>query len=155
MRNQWRVFPRKGRRHPTWGKQAFGLLAASALIVGGWLAVGTDSPAELIDPASVYVIDGDTIDLDGERFRLVGLDAPETYSPQCAYEKALGDESTQRLRELVASGDMLELVVLPGRDRYNRGLARLYIGQRDVAGILISEGLARPYEGGQRQGWCE
>jgi endonuclease YncB( thermonuclease family) len=25
---------------------------------------------------------------------------------------------------------------------------------RDVAGILIGEGLARPYHGGRRSGWC-
>jgi endonuclease YncB( thermonuclease family) len=58
------------------------------------------------------------------------------------------------LRELIGSGELVELIVLPGRDRNDRGLARLYIGRADVAGILIGEGLAREYNGGRRQGWC-
>lgn len=130
------------------------LLATGGLIVAGWLTIGCETAAEPINPRSVYVIDGDTIDLDGERFRLVGFDTPETYSPQCDYELALGNEATRRLRELVASGELLDLIVLPGRDRYDRGLARLYVGRADVADILISDGLAREYGGGRRQGWC-
>ncbi|WP_176832951.1 thermonuclease family protein [Celeribacter baekdonensis] len=132
----------------------FGVAATGAMIVAALLSIDTGTAAEPINPASVYVIDGDTIDLGGERFRLVGLDTPETYNPQCAYEKALGDEATRRLRELIGSGELVELIVLPGRDRYDRGLARLYIGRADVADILIGEGLAREYNGGRRQGWC-
>ncbi|MBM1222763.1 MULTISPECIES: thermonuclease family protein [Rhodobacterales] len=132
----------------------FGVAATGAMIVAALLSIDTGTAAEPINPASVYVIDGDTIDLGGERFRLVGLDTPETYDPQCAYEKALGDEATRRLRELIGSGELVELIVLPGRDRNDRGLARLYIGRADVAGILIGEGLAREYNGGRRQGWC-
>lgn len=45
-------------------------------------------------------------------------------------------------------------MMLPGRDRYNRGLGRLFIGSVDVSEILTTEDLARPYEGGPREGWC-
>ena len=58
------------------------------------------------------------------------------------------------MRELLASGVSTELVVLPGRDQYGRGLARLYVGLTDIGAILISEGLANPYDGGQRGDWC-
>lgn len=131
------------------------VVLAGGLIAGGWLSIDTKSAAETVNPRSVYVIDGDTIDLDGQRFRLVGFDTPEVYSPRCDYEKALGDEATRRLRELVASGELIELAIQPGKDRYDRGLARLYVGRADVADTMISEGLARPYQGGQRKGWCE
>jgi endonuclease YncB( thermonuclease family) len=110
--------------------------------------------AEPINPRSIYVIDGDTIDISGERFRLVGFDTPETYRPQCASEKALGDQATALLKQLINSLSVTELVVQPGRDRYGRGLARLFVGGTDVGSILVNEGLARPYNGGRRAGWC-
>lgn len=137
-----------------WRSRLIGVLAVGA-IAGSWLSIDTTSAAETVSPRSVYVIDGDTIDLNGDRFRLVGFDTPETYSPQCAYEKALGDQATRRLRELVASGELIELAILPGKDKYKRGLARLYIGRKDVADTMISEGLAHRYEGGRREGWCD
>ena len=113
--------------------------------------IGTAAVAETISSASIYVIDGDTIDVDGARFRLVGLDTPETYRARCDYELALGRAATARL---VGSGSHLDLAVLPGRDKYGRGLARLFVGGRNIAEILTSEGLARAYEGGRRQSWC-
>ena len=116
-----------------------------------WPAVAT---AEVIASSSIYVVDGDTVRARGDKFRLVGFDTPETYKPRCEYELALGRAATNRLRQLMASVRSVDLVILPGRDKYNRGLARLYVGRNDVADILVSEGLARRYNGGRRQSWC-
>ena len=103
-------------------------------------------------PSQVRVIDGDTIRLDGETIRLRGLDAPEMHG-RCAAEITLAIRATERLRALVARGVEIDR---HGRDRYRRTLATVRTSQgRDVAMILIQEGLARPYDGrGQRQGWC-
>ena len=100
------------------------------------------------------IIDGDTIDISGDRIRLVGFDTPETYRSQCTYEKKLGDLATARVRELLAGPALIELVLLPGRDRYDRLLGRLIVNRIDVGDTLIAEGLARAYDGGRRQGWC-
>ncbi|SMD02390.1 thermonuclease family protein [Primorskyibacter flagellatus] len=116
-----------------------------------WPAIAT---AEVIASSSIYVVDGDTVRAKGDKFRLVGFDTPETYKPRCEYELALGRAATNRLRQLMASVRNVDLVILPGRDKYNRGLARLYVGRNDVADILVSEGLARRYNGGRRQSWC-
>ena len=116
-----------------------------------WPAIAT---AEVIASSSIYVVDGDTVRARGDKFRLVGFDTPETYKPRCEYELALGRAATNRLRQLMASVRNVDLVILPGRDKYNRGLARLYVGRNDVADILVSEGLARRYNGGCRQSWC-
>lgn len=116
-----------------------------------WPAIAT---AEVIASSSIYVVDGDTVRARGDKFRLVGFDTPETYKPRCEYELALGRAATNRLRQLMASVRNVDLVILPGRDKYNRGLARLYVGRNDVADILVSEGLARRYNGGRRQSWC-
>lgn len=122
------------------------IVAASITLESVW--------AEPVPPATVRVIDGDTIDVRGELYRLVGFDTPETWEPRCAYERALGETATARLVELVGSGGLVELIVLPGRDRYDRGLARLFIGGADVKDMLIAKGLARTYNGGRRAKWC-
>jgi endonuclease YncB( thermonuclease family) len=57
-----------------------------------------------IEPRQVEVLDGDTIRIAGETFRLVGFDAPETYRAQCPSEHELGNRATFRLRQLVAGG---------------------------------------------------
>jgi endonuclease YncB( thermonuclease family) len=106
----------------------------------------------------IQVIDGDTIKVDGVTFRLMGFDAPETFYAQCPAEKELGEKAKARLEQLLVtagpSGTRV-LTVSPEKDRWGRGLARLYIGGRNVAQIMISEGLARPYDGrSKRQGWC-
>lgn len=112
------------------------------------------SKAEPVRPVSIYVIDGDTLDIEGQRFRLVGYDTPESYHAKCDFELALGNAAAKRVRDLLASGQLLDLVILPGRDRYDRGLARFSIGGKNLAEILIGEGLARAYQGGRRQSWC-
>ena len=117
----------------------------------GWVA---PIQAEQISARSIYVIDGDTIDINGARYRLVGFDTPETYRPQCDYEKALGNQATARLKQLISGIAIIDLAVQPGRDRYGRGLARLFVGGRDVGTTLINEGLARAYSGGRRASWC-
>jgi endonuclease YncB( thermonuclease family) len=124
-----------------------GLMAVVAILAG-------PVKAERIQPSAIYVVDGDTIRFAGDSWRLVGLDTPETYKPQCDYELALGQAATARLRELVVSGLGVDLVALPGRDRYDRGLARLFIGGENIADILTNEGLARRHDGGRRQSWC-
>lgn len=108
------------------------------------------SPAGGLERA--YVIDGDTIRVAGESIRVMGLDAPEMRG-ECPRERQRARDARDRLAELVTPGVILER---HGRDRYGRGLAvvRDYAG-RDVARVLIEEGLARYYNGrGRRQGWC-
>ena len=101
----------------------------------------------------VRVIDGDTIELDGERIRIMGLDAPETHPSRFDTEYRLGMAAIERLRVLVAGGVQIRSY---GQGRYHRTLAIVRDSRgHDVAGILIREGLARPYDGrGRRQPWC-
>jgi endonuclease YncB( thermonuclease family) len=58
------------------------------------------------DRNNVEVLDGDTIRIAGETFRLVGFDTPETYQARCPSESELGNRATFRLRQLVAVGDL-------------------------------------------------
>lgn len=98
------------------------------------------------------VVDGDTIDVAGERIRVMGLDAPEMRA-RCPREARLARAATERMRKLTAGGVTLEP---HRRDRYRRLLAVVRDRQsHDVADVLIREKLAVPYSGGRRQSWCE
>lgn len=102
-----------------------------------------------------YVIDGDTIAVtcDGvpETLRLIGFDAPEVHG-SCAAEIALAAQATARLRQLVSSPG---LAIYPkGLDKYRRRLGVVTLQGRDLAEIMITEGLAVGYDGGKRQDWC-
>jgi micrococcal nuclease len=129
---------------------------------------GQDQSAD--NCVSVRVIDGDTLGFHDGRAnaRLVGFDTPETFEPQCVHERKLGEEATNRLRELINGGGVeLQYVrcsCRPGTQgtdacNYGRDCARLLAGGRDVGTILISEGLAARYVCGAtgcppRRNWC-
>ena len=104
-----------------------------------------------------YVYDGDTVALicpNGEETaRNRGFDTPETKSPGCVSERALGLRATTRLRSLVAQ-DGIEIAPY-GREKYGRLLIGLSVQGRDVGDTLIDEGLAVAYRGGSRINWCE
>jgi len=98
--------------------------------------------------------DGDTIRCGNTRYRIVALDAPETYRAECQYERNLGYQAAGRLAHLIYTR-RLEIVPIAGRDKYGRTLAVVKVGGQDAAQILISEGLARFYDGRtRRQSWC-
>ena len=91
----------------------------------------------------IVAVDGDTIHVDDERIRIVGLDAPETYQARCESERQRGHRATAHLRRLLAGGTIT--IRGQGRDRYGRTLARVYVDGRDVAGLMIRAGHAVPY----------
>ena len=105
-------------------------------------------------PSHLTVVDGDTVRLAGQAIRLIGFDTPATYQAQCAAERDVGEAATARLRDLLAESSSAQLAYLPRRDQYGRDLARLMLDGRDVADIMVSEGLARRYNEGQRRPWC-
>lgn len=103
--------------------------------------------------ARLDVWDGDTVRNGRERIRIMGLDTPEIHdSARCSREQRLAVLARDRLVELLRSGPVR--FERRGQDRYRRTLAIVTVNGTDVAGVLIGEGLARPYRGGQRAGWC-
>jgi len=135
------------------------------VLVAFYASIASASP---VDRNHVEVLDGDTIRIAGETFRLVGFDAPETYRAQCPSERELGNRATFRLRQLVADGG-LDLQRVPcscptGTEgtphcNYGRSCGVLRARGQDVGTLLIAEGLARLYVCGRtscpaRQAWC-
>ncbi len=125
---------------------------------------------ESIAGADIDVIDGDTVDVRGERFRLIGLNAPETHKPQCDRELELGTRAQGRLKDLLTTGSA-SLVKVPcscpsgtegtGNCNFGRSCAILKINGEDVAETLIGEGLAAEFHCGATtcpplpRPWCE
>lgn len=119
------------------------------------LLIGLPAAAEPVSPSTVRVIDGDTVAVGTAHYRLVGFDTPETgRRAQCPAERALANRAAARLRQIIAAGGAaLEEVACscrPGTQgtpacNYGRRCGILTAAGRDVGGILVAEGLARPY----------
>lgn len=93
--------------------------------------------------SNVRVLDGDTIDLDGVRYRLHGIDAPEA-AQQCKAagggEWACGQAALHKMERLVLDQDVI--CTSHEKDVYGRWIASCVADGIDVNGEMIASGLA-------------
>jgi endonuclease YncB( thermonuclease family) len=103
------------------------------------------TPARQIVGAA-RVLDGDTIEIEGERIRLHGIDTAED-GQRCGLANGgtwdCAGAATARLRALTAGRTVACDVV--DRDRYGRIVAGCRVGDTDVQEVLTREGLAWAY----------
>jgi len=115
-------------------------------------------------PAAVdEVVDGDTIRVRARIWpghevatlvRLEGIDAPERRA-RCDAERAMAAAARDRVRELVADGEVA-LRDVRGDKFGGRVRARVLASDgTDVGEALLAARLARPYDGRTRATWCE
>ena len=131
----------------------------AVLLILSALAVPARSNPETLDGRNAVILDGDTIAFDSERIRIIDIEAPGISEPHCEREEIFALRSRQRLAELIRSGPItIERV---GRDHLGRTLARLFLPNgRDVAAVLVEEGLALPWQEGpearesRQRHWC-
>jgi len=97
----------------------------------------------------ITVIDGDTVELGGHRWRLDGIDAPEIHRAQCPRERERGIVGAARLIALLAERGPARIE--PSRSRsgriqsggFGRRLGRLMLGDGTAwADLAIREGHA-------------
>lgn len=100
------------------------------------------------------VVDGDTFWSEGRKIRIADIDTPETHPARCAAEAELGDRATRRLQELLSAGSFTLISIDRDADKYGRRLRIVERGGSSIGMQLVNEGLARPYAGGYRKGWC-
>lgn len=94
------------------------------------------------------VIDGDTIDIGGERIRLQGIDTPESRQ-RCRDERGAeydcGHDATDALRRLIGHAPVRRELE-PSRDRYGRALGGCFTASAtNINRWLVKEGLALAY----------
>ncbi len=114
-------------------------------------------------PLTVYWSDGDSGRLsDGTKFRLHGIDSPETGSmkqrggAKCEAERVLGFEAKEAALELTRGREVIVSEML-GTDRYERTVVRLEIAGKDVGALLVSGGTHKTwdYDGREKKpDWC-
>jgi endonuclease YncB( thermonuclease family) len=105
------------------------------------LSCGPPAAAQTIS-GHAYAIDGDTLDMAGQRIRLFGVDAPESMQT-CEKGRtawACGQEAKRLLAQMV-EGRAVSCTA-GDRDHYGRIVATCYAGQSDLSGVLVREGLA-------------
>lgn len=125
------------------------LFGAAALIFvlaacgGGGKSIVMDIPLANVPEQRVRVVDGDTIDINEQRYRLSGFDAPERHQ-KCHdsndHEWACGQTATEELERLAAMGAL----TCSGSetDRYGRIVGSCSAGGKDVGAALVMAGLA-------------
>ena len=92
------------------------------------------------------IIDGDTIEISGERIRLHGIDTPET-NQQCidgsGKHWACGRRATSALIDLIRN----QIVTCEGRkrDRYKRVIGVCFVGQQNLNAAMVRQGWALAY----------
>jgi micrococcal nuclease len=112
----------------------------------------------------LQVVDGDTVDLSVSlgfdvshraRFRLTGIDAPESYGPNAS---DAGRAAKQQLADTLRVGSTVVVKTTKDRrEKYGRFLAEVFLVTADgspmeisVNQMMVDAGHATPYAGGSR-----
>lgn len=78
----------------------------------------------------VSVSDGDTLKVRNtegniETIRILGLDAPESFTTRFGYKECYGDEASNFLNNYLPTGAVID-IIYSGGDKYNRDLAEVF-----------------------------
>jgi endonuclease YncB( thermonuclease family) len=129
------------------GKPALGRLTAcnSAFALLFALSAAAALPAFADVVGQAQVIDGDTLQVAGERVRLYGIDAPE--SRQSCVLSGVGWPCGQNAARVLTGVIGGRVVTCRGgkRDRYGRLIAVCYIGTDDLNARMVRDGWALAY----------
>ncbi len=106
-------------------------------------AVMSGASAQSVLRGRASIIDGDTIEIDGRRVRIEGIDAPEL-GQRCPRRWVgtwrCGRSATRALRRLI-SGKEVSCQRL-GADKYSRVIARCHAAGTDIGAYMVRTGYA-------------
>jgi len=133
---------------PWRGRSSLSRLGWPLLLFGAiGLAIWSPSgpPVSTIS-GTAHIIDGDTLELHGERVRILDIDAPEAHQTCTRSDGVVvgcGQLTSDALARFIGARPVT--CALFERDRYGRWLGRCAVGEDDVAEWLAIHGLAVPY----------
>lgn len=132
-----------GRKHQRFEEE---VLPVRGFVVGlGLLLACSAAQAETVT-GRASVIDGDTLDIRGQRFRLQGVDTPES-AQMCGdatgKDYPCGRKAAFALSDKIGSGNVACDVV--DKDRYGRSVAVCRLGAEDLNGWLVAQGWGMAY----------
>lgn len=81
------------------------------------------------------IIDGDTVIIEGESYRLLGFDTDERGQP--CYKNA-----TKRMTDLVLNKDVILEKDMQNKDQYDRYLRYIFVNNTNIGLVMLKEGLA-------------
>lgn len=125
----------------------------SILFLFGFLVACADPHAQQMEAStasSIYWSDGDSGRINGMKFRLADVDAPETGGvgarggAKCEYERELGFEAKEFMVELTRNAD-LTITSSSGKDRYEREVVTLAANGLDLAEAGLEAGHLGPW----------
>ncbi len=97
--------------------------------------------------ASVKVVDGDSLEIDSERIRMDGIDAPEFFQT-CRNgnneDYNCGQEALAHLQKLIGKKD-IKCDCLPQTDKYHRRICECFVGDISLNRQMVKDGYARSY----------
>lgn len=150
----WDRAPEYGGRPIGW----LGIVLGVAAVLGVALGIATCSgivraqtpPAPIVGVASV--IDGDTLEMHGQRIRLDGIDAPES-GARCGDANIYQQAANALSAHIGARPIICEIVGAP--DRYGRQIGRCSVDGEELNTWLVTQGWVRDwprYSGGRYAG---
>jgi len=126
--------------------------------------------ADQVAQSEIDVVDGSTVRVHGQVIHIIGIDAPKLgQKAHCGLERMLAARATSRLRQIVRSGERIEVEKVacscrPGMDGSTVGndsqnCGEVKVDGEDAGDILITENLAHPYACGlhecpRAKPWC-
>jgi endonuclease YncB( thermonuclease family) len=141
----------RARRRLLPSRSEIGLAAISAsLLIGAWSAwhgaPSVAGAAETSLTGRASVIDGDTIEIRGERIRILDIDAPEsrqTCSRTDGAQWRCGQQAALALSDWI--GQQTVACATTKRDKYGRWLARCAVNGQDLGEWMAAEGWVVPF----------
>jgi micrococcal nuclease len=155
---------RRSDERETWfgiaGVMLFAAVIVAAIVAVSWATLFRDDPAAAAEDArfgqcynggSNCVIDGDTIQVHGQKLTIAGIDAPRIRDASCDAERSHGIDAAVLLAELLNRG---RVTVGPTYiNEFGRAVRTVQVKGKDVGKAMVDAGVARKYRA-ERKGWC-
>tara|TARA_B100002019_G_C21071459_1_gene499228 strand:- start:83 stop:532 length:450 start_codon:yes stop_codon:yes gene_type:complete len=86
--------------------------------------------------------------------RILGIDTPEIRA-DCESEKKLALKARELANKLFSTAEKIEFANLKWDKYGGRVLVDVYLDGKSYKDEIINSGLAKPYDGGTKESWCD